>query len=167
MLLTPEYLFRGVSAITPEFLAQRGIRALALDVDNTLAVHDSPELPPAVAAWLGQMRTAGIAMCIVSNNNKARVAPFAAKLGLPFVSLAAKPLPFGLAAARRRCAVPKRAFAAVGDQLFTDRLAAALYGVPGLVVLPLAPETHKSIERRRKWEAPYIQKYYDQGGTLL
>ncbi len=86
---------------------------------------------------------------------------------MPFVSLAAKPLPFGLALARRRCGVPKRAFAAVGDQLFTDRLAAALYGVPGLVVRPLAPETHKSIERRRRWEAPFIQKYYRKGGKLL
>ncbi len=167
MLLTPQYLFRSVGAITPQFLARQGIRALALDVDNTLAVHDSPDLPPAVAAWLEQMRAAGIALCIVSNNTKARVAPFAAGLGLPFVSMAAKPLPFGLMLARRRCGVPKRAFAAVGDQLFTDRLAAALYGVPGLVVRPLAPETHKSIERRRRWEAPYIQKYYRKGGKLL
>lgn len=167
MLLTPEYLFRGVGSITPDFLAGKGIRALALDVDNTLAVHDSPDLPPAVGDWLARMRSAGIALCIVSNNTRARVAPFAAKLGLPYVSLAAKPLPFGLMLARRRCGVPKRAFAAVGDQLFTDRLAAALYGVPGLVVLPLAPETHKSIERRRRWEAPYIQKYYRKGGKLL
>ena len=167
MLITPEYLFRGVWAITPEFLAQRGIRALALDVDNTLAAHDSPDLPPAVAGWLNEMRAAGVALCIVSNNNRARVAPFAAGLGLPFVSLAGKPLPFGLALARRRCGVPKRAFAAVGDQLFTDRLAAALYGVPALVTRPFAPETHKSIERRRGWEARYIQKYYDRGGKLL
>lgn len=167
MLLTPEYLFGGVGSITPAFLKEKGIRALALDVDNTLAVHDSPDLPPAVGDWLARMKSAGIALCIVSNNTRARVAPFAASLGLPFVFLAAKPLPFGLAAARRRCGVPKRAFAAVGDQLFTDRLAAALYGVPGLVVRPLAPETHKSIERRRKWEAPFIQKYYQKGGRLL
>ena len=36
MLLTPEYIFRAIEAITPEFLRQHGITALVLDVDNTL-----------------------------------------------------------------------------------------------------------------------------------
>ena len=31
---------------------------------------------------------------IISNNNKERVSPFAAKLGLPFTSMSCKPLPF-------------------------------------------------------------------------
>ena len=36
MLVTPEYVFKDVTRITPAFLAQMGIRALVLDVDNTL-----------------------------------------------------------------------------------------------------------------------------------
>ena len=31
MILTPEYIFRNVEAIRPEFLAQLGIRALTLN----------------------------------------------------------------------------------------------------------------------------------------
>ena len=35
MLITPEYVFKDVTHITPEWLAQKGIRALVLDIDNT------------------------------------------------------------------------------------------------------------------------------------
>ena len=41
MLLTPEYIFKNVEAITPEFLRQLGVTALVLDVDNTLLDFDA------------------------------------------------------------------------------------------------------------------------------
>lgn len=52
MLVTPEYVFKDVTRITPAFLAQMGIRALVLDVDNTLTEDRSQELSPEVAQWL-------------------------------------------------------------------------------------------------------------------
>ena len=45
MLVTPEYVFKDVTHITPEWLAQKGIRALVLDIDNTLTADRSQELP--------------------------------------------------------------------------------------------------------------------------
>ena len=56
MLVTPEYVFKDVTRITPTFLAQMGIRALVLDVDNTLTEDRIQELSPEVAQWLEQMR---------------------------------------------------------------------------------------------------------------
>ena len=56
MLITPEYVFKDVTHITPEFLAGKGIRALVLDIDNTLTADRSQELPDEVAGWLAQMR---------------------------------------------------------------------------------------------------------------
>ena len=41
MILTPEYVFRRIESITPEFLAQHGITALVLDVDNTLTADSA------------------------------------------------------------------------------------------------------------------------------
>ena len=41
MLITPEYLFSSVSAITPAFLKEKGVDALVLDVDDTLTAHGS------------------------------------------------------------------------------------------------------------------------------
>ena len=56
MLITPEYVFKDVTHITPEFLAGKGIRALVLDIDNTLTADRSQELPDEVAGWLDHMR---------------------------------------------------------------------------------------------------------------
>ena len=47
MILTPEYIFRNVEAIRPEFLAQLGVKALVLDVDNTLTATAASSWTPA------------------------------------------------------------------------------------------------------------------------
>ena len=49
MLITPEYVFKDVTHITPEWLAAKGITALVLDIDNTLTADRSQELPEDVA----------------------------------------------------------------------------------------------------------------------
>ena len=40
-LFTPTIVFERITCITPEFLGARGLRALILDVDNTLTAHGS------------------------------------------------------------------------------------------------------------------------------
>lgn len=167
MLITPEYVFKDVTHITPEFLEEKGIRALALDVDNTLTADRSQELPEDVAQWLETMRKAGIRLTILSNGAAGRVRPFAQKLGLEWVSRSAKPLPFGLMIARRRLGVKRREMAMVGDQLYADRMAAALYGIPGLMVVPRGPDLGAQVILKRKWEKRHWQEYYDKGGRLL
>ena len=167
MLITPEYVFQDVTHITPAFLAQKGVRALVLDIDNTLTGDRSQELSADVAAWLDAMRAAGVRLTIVSNGTPKRVAPFARKLGLGYVCWAAKPLTLGLMAARRRLGVGRRQMAMVGDQLYTDRLAAALYGIPALMVVPRGPDLGAQVRLKRKWERRHWQAYYDRGGRLL
>ena len=50
-LFSPGQMFRDVTRITPDYLAAQGIKALVLDVDNTLTGHGSQELPAPVSAW--------------------------------------------------------------------------------------------------------------------
>ena len=130
MLITPEYVFKDVTHITPEWLAAKGITALVLDIDNTLTADRSQELPEEVAAWLAAMRKAEVKLTIVSNGAEKRVRPFAEKLGLAYLYRAAKPLPFALMVAQHRMGVKHRQMAMVGDQLYADRMVAALYGIP-------------------------------------
>lgn len=167
MLITPEYVFQDVTHITPAFLAGKGITALVLDIDNTLTDDGSQQLPREVAAWLQAMRAAGVRLTIVSNATPRRVAPFARKLGLDYVCWAAKPLTPGLMVARRRLGVEKRRMAMVGDQLYADRMAAALYGIPALMVVPRGPDRGAQVRLKRKWERRFWQRYYDRGGKLL
>ena len=149
MLITPEYVFKDVTHITPEWLAEKGIRALVLDIDNTLTADRSQELPAEVAQWLEEMRKAGVALTIVSNGAEQRVKPFA------------------LMVARRRMGVKRREMAMVGDQLYADRMAAALYGIPGLMVVPRGPDLGAQVVLKRKWEKRHWQAYYDRGGKTL
>lgn len=167
MLITPQYLFASVSRITPAFLQAQGVRALVLDVDNTLTAHGSQQLPAEVADWLAQLKAAGVQLMIASNNSKKRVAPFAGRLGLEFEAFCCKPLTTGLARAKKRFGVPKSQMAIVGDQLFTDRLAASLYGVRAFVVLPRTDDIDRGIRLKRKLEQPFLRRYYAKGGKLL
>ena len=167
MLITPQYVFKDVTHITPEWLAEKGIRALVLDIDNTLTADRSQELPAEVAQWLEEMRKAGVALTIVSNGAEQRVKPFARKLGLAYLYRAAKPLPFALMVACRRMGVKRREMAMVGDQLYADRMAAALYGIPGLMVIPRGPDLGAQVVLKRKWEKRHWQAYYDRGGKTL
>ena len=161
MLLTPEIIFRRVEDITPAYLQSQGITALVLDVDNTLTGDGSQQLDPGVSAW----RAAGVSLTIVSNNTGRRVRPFARRIGLAWVPLACKPLPVGLMVARRRLGVPRRQMAMVGDQLFTDRLAAGLYGIRCLSVLPRTPhDKSRGVRFKRRLEAPFLRRYYEKGG---
>ena len=57
--------------------------------------------------------------------------------------------------------------AMVGDQLYADRMAAALYGIPGLMVVPRGPDLSAQVILKRKWEKKHWQKYYDRGGKTL
>ena len=115
----------------------------------------------------GLMFIIGIGLTIVSNGAEKRVRPFAEKLGLAYLYRSAKPLPFALMVARRRMGVKRKQMAMVGDQLYADRMAAALYGIPGLMVIPRGPDLGAQVVLKRKWEKCHWQEYYDRGGKTL
>lgn len=162
----PTAMFTRASAITPQYLHAHGIKALILDVDNTLTGHGSQQLPEDIAAWLEEMRTAGITMMICSNNIASRVAPFAERIGLSFRAFCCKPSPLGLRWAHKALGVQKHEVALVGDQIFTDALGANLYGIPVLLVQPMHEDTKATIRLKRWLEQPFLDAYYKKGGTL-
>lgn len=165
-LFQPDDFFADVTLITPTYLQSRGIRALVLDVDNTLTSHGSQHLPPEVERWLALLRENGIALTIASNNFKKRVEPFANRVGLDFVSFSLKPLSRGLRRARAKFGLQKGEMALVGDQIFTDCLAANLYGITMLMVRPRAKDTQFNIILKRKLEIPFLNHYYKKGGSM-
>ena len=166
-LFMPTAIFKRVTAITPSYLKTHGIKALVLDVDNTLTGHGSQNLPADVAAWIAIMRKAGIQMMIASNNFPKRVAPFAAQVDLPFFAFCCKPSPTGFMRARKLLRVQKSEMALVGDQIFTDALGANLYGIQVLLVQPMYTDTKATIKLKRFLEKPFLNRYYQRGGKLL
>ncbi|MCR5122161.1 MAG: YqeG family HAD IIIA-type phosphatase [Ruminococcus sp.] len=157
-MFTPTYVFNDITEITSAFLKKKGIKGLLLDLDNTLTTHNNPEPPQSSLDWLETMKAAGIKLMIVSNNNTARVTPFAQRLGLDFVPNGAKPLPIGYIRAKKRLGLPDRELAAVGDQIFTDVLGCSLTGIRSIFVFPIEPETSLPFRFKRAVERYFLPK---------
>ena len=92
-VLKADYRFEKITDITAEDLKKAGAKLVLLDADNTLSLHGSQKPHPGVPEWIEEIKKSGIDLCIVSNNSKDRIKPFADKLGLCFVYKGAKPLP--------------------------------------------------------------------------
>ena len=105
-LLYPDLLKNSVAEITHDDLHRLGVKGLLLDVDNTLTTHDSQRLEEKVSKWLEMIKGLGIGLTIVSNASARRVAPFARRIELEFISRAGKPLPFGFIRGAKRLGLP-------------------------------------------------------------
>ncbi len=158
-LFRPTFRRRRITDITVEELTSHGVKGILLDVDNTLTTHYCPDLSDEVVVWLTTVAAAGIALTVVSNAKRHRVEPFAAKIGLSCVWLAAKPLPFGFWRGVRRLGVPRRHCLAIGDQTFTDTLGAKLAGVRVAQLEPIKLEEDKPFMMfKRRIEAHILKR---------
>ena len=158
-LFYPDYSFRRVYQIPARFFLEQGIRALFLDVDNTLTTHDNPVPHERVRDWLEEQRQAGLRLLVLSNNTPERVAPFARGLGLEFVADAKKPLPFPLRRALKEMGIPSRAAAVIGDQIFTDVLCGKFSRCLSVLVEPMEEEDWGFLAVKRRWEKPILKGY--------
>jgi HAD superfamily phosphatase (TIGR01668 family) len=154
---------KRVSDITPEVLNGLGVRALLLDVDNTLTTHNNPVPDSDALKWLAEMKKAGILVCLASNNRVRRVRPFAEGLGAGYVANACKPLPVGFFRAARRLDLPAKSFAVVGDQIFTDILGGNLFGARTILLEPIEFETGPFFKLKRMLEKGILKKYRLKG----
>jgi hypothetical protein len=158
MLFKPTIALQTVCDISMDILNEFNVKALILDIDNTLTTHDNPNVKPEVLQWLDTMKNHGIKLLIVSNNYPERVEPFANKLGIGFVARGQKPLPKGFSEACKRLNVPKENICAVGDQIFTDILGANLKGIKSIFVFPIEYETTTFFKVKRTLEKPLLPK---------
>lgn len=161
-IFKPTFALRSVLEITPASLESHGIKALILDVDNTLTTHDNPVPAEGVIDWIANMKKHGIKLLIVSNNRAERVIPFARQLKLRFVPNGAKPLPIGLRKAIKKLGLKRSEICAVGDQIFTDILGANLAGIRSIFVYPIEPETSRFFKIKRAIEKPLLPQKYNR-----
>lgn len=157
-MFKPNIKLERVTDITLELLKKYKITSLILDVDNTLSTHHGQVLTDGLEAWLKTMNENRIKMTVLSNSTSKRLEPFAKKIGLKYISLGLKPLPFGYLRALRRLNSKRYETAIVGDQLFTDVLGGNLVGLKTILLTPIKPETSLRFRMKRKVEAFLIKK---------
>ena len=157
--LLPDYIFATYREVTPEFLKSIGIKALLIDIDNTLAPYEMPEPDDNIRAWFKSLEENGISATLVSNNDRERVELFNATLGLPAYYKSGKPFAKNLKKAMAAMGTDKSDTAMLGDQLLTDAAAGKHIGLRTIIVPPIKDKNNAFFRSKRAMEVRHIKKY--------
>lgn len=158
--LVPDRFFSVYHDLTPAILNEDGIRALLLDVDNTLAPYEQAEPDDALRAWFSSLAEAGIRVALVSNNNEARIALFNRTLSLPAYPNAHKPLRKTTRRVLSDLGVRAEETALMGDQIFTDVGTARAAGLARAYTVPPIRDKRDLFTRfKRLCERPIYRAY--------
>lgn len=158
-LLTPDYVFATYRDVSPEFLTSLGIKALLIDIDNTLAPYEQDTPDENIIAWFDALRAAGIKAALISNNHPPRVELFNRSLGLPAYPDSGKPSSRSLIAAMKEMGVSQDETAGLGDQLLTDTLAVHRLDIPSIIVPPIKDKKTLFFRFKRWLERPFMRRY--------
>jgi len=133
----PKFSFHDITDISPSFLEELGIKFLMLDLDNTIAAYSENHPSTAISFWADEIKSHGIELFIVSNSlRKDRVGVFKEELNINVIMNAHKPSPTGIIKAMALAGYSPDTSALIGDQIFTDTLAANRAGVVSIIVKP-------------------------------
>ena len=120
MNIYPDAYFKKVEDINVEFLNKNKIKALLLDVDNTLVDH-TKKMTESVIKWAKELKGQGVKLYILSNtNDKEKIENIVKKIDIPYQYFAMKPLKKGFKKAQKDLGEKSENIAIVGDQIFTD-----------------------------------------------
>lgn len=158
----PSYWVKNVLSIDEKFLKDNDIEAMVLDLDNTLSMHGNPAAEAGIPDWLEKMKSLGIKMMVVSNNTTKRVAPLAAKLGLPFIANGAKPLTFGINKAVKAMGSEKKKTVVIGDQIFTDIMGGNFAKTRSILVEPFHIEKGILFKLKRSAESVVFKRDFSK-----
>lgn len=153
----PDMAFYDVYAITPEALAELGIKGIVFDIDNTIAPYEVEDPTQKMKDYFVTLRESGIKMAFVSNNKGARVSRFNESLGLYYVCKAGKPSPKGVKKCIEHFGLTNDEVIAVGDQIFTDCIAAHRAGIKFALVKPIQPVESAFFRFKRFLERPFVR----------
>ena len=155
----PDIMFDRTFDITPEMLLQKGIRAVVLDIDNTLVTYGIAEPTDEVLAWIRSLQEAGLKVAIASNNHAPRVELFNQKIGVFATCESKKPSAKSVKAACAHFGTKPEEVAVIGDQIFTDVWCARNAGALAILVKPIPYPENLFFKCKRILEKPFIRAY--------
>ena len=164
MNLVPDYIFKTFDEATADFLQSIGVRAVILDIDNTLEPYEHPHPGEHVIAWLNSLSERGIKTAIVSNNGWGRVNLFNKDIGMPAIAKAKKPFKKNVLRAMEMLSAERENTIFIGDQILTDVLAAHNAGIRAILVPPINDRRDLFTKFKRLLEKPFIRKYEKRVG---
>lgn len=165
----PTWQLKSIYDLTPEMLKKHHIQVILTDLDNTLLPWDKKENTERLSSWIQTMKSAGIQIVIVSNNNEERVKQVADALDVAYISRARKPFASGILKALAMTHQTKDHAVMIGDQLLTDIHAASSAHVRSILVKPLAQNDawntsiNRFLEKRlKKWMSAQMKWQWEE-----
>lgn len=117
--LYPDTYLDSIDDIDFEMYYEKGIRGIVSDIDNTLVPHGAPADEHIIKVF-EKIHGMGIDTCLISNNKKLRVEPFAKAVNSKFIYDAHKPSRESYKKAMELMNTDKESTLFIGDQIFTD-----------------------------------------------
>lgn len=162
-MFRPDLMADKVTDISPSQLAKEGIRAVILDIDDTLVPHGETKLPAEILEWLREIDRRNIKIAFLSNNKIERHKGLVPGIRTLYVSSAAKPRRKGYQEVFRTFSIKPSEAIMIGDQLFTDILGANRSGCRSALVVPVAENPSRFFKFKRRLEKPLLRKYRKSG----
>ena len=134
--LIPDITVNAIDDLSGEFFKEKGIKAVFLDIDNTLVTPKTRTPDERAKKFLNSLKESGIYVCLVSNNKKERVDEFN-EGGYLSIYRAGKPFTYSYRKMLKKLGISKKEAAAVGDQFYSDIYAGRRLGVLTVYVKPI------------------------------
>ena len=168
MIFYPKSYFNNVLEIDNNFLSKNNIKAIFLDIDNTILDADNNMLE-GLEDWVKNLQMQGIKFCIVSNTNKKEKAERMSKiLDVPYIYFAKKPLKFGFKKAKKIVHEENNEnIAVIGDQVLTDVLGANRCKMYSILVAPIKNKDIWVTKFNRLIEKQILKKYFKQNNIEI
>lgn len=158
-----DYCFRRIVDIQLDWLRERQIRGLLLDIDNAVTRWEEQGVEPAELEWLTAVRNAGLRCRFLSNGLSRKRAHVEQQTGIPQVGgLVVKPFTAAYRRSLRDLELPAQQVLMIGDIVVTDIWPANLVGIWTCLVEPLSsidfPGTKvwRLLENTWDWRRPLL-----------
>ena len=159
MNIYPNEYIKRVEEISIELLRKNNIKALMLDVDNTL-INYSRKMEETIDEWVKTMKKNSIELYILSNSNKKdKIIEIANRLDIRYVYFAKKPLKSGFKKVQKSLGIPFENIAIVGDQIFTDIIGGNRCNMFSILVDPIEAKDFWYTAFKRPIEKKIVEKY--------
>ena len=140
-------------------LKAAGIKAVILDIDNTLEHYATPTPGKHTADFLQKLEEAEIKASVLSNARPERAEKFCSGLIDCWIGYAGKPGKKGYRKLAEKLGLEPREIACIGDQLYTDILGGNSFGCYTIFVEPMDVSDEPPFVRfKRLIEKPFLRR---------
>ena len=156
--LFPDKHVKKVEDISYAELKNKKIKAILLDIDNTIINYER-EIKEPVIEWINKAKQYDIEICLLSNNTQKKVEEIANKLNVKYVYSSGKPGRKGYIRAMKLLNVKNTEIVAVGDQIFTDVYGGNRLNMHTILVEPIEVKDLLITKIKRPLEKLVLTKY--------